>query len=339
AEDIYFSFEQYQKADCPFQSAFNTVKNIKVNQVNDRFIIQLVLDKYSAKFLSSDLPVFKLLPKQEILQQPQKFSQNPVGSGSYTFVKADANVIELSAKNPKALVLPKTTNIMFKIIRDDFTRYQKMLNGEVDIAQSEISPEKVKNFENKKEKFQVFKYPGLSFTYLLLNLEDPIIKEFQARSAIAHAINRKEIIDYKLEGLALPATSILTPANPFFNSQLRPIPFALQKAKEIINSLRQKELHLTLKTSNDASAVDVGRVIVNQLKSAGIDVDLQSFEWGTFYGDITKGNFQMATMRWIGAIDPDIYRVALHSKEAPPGRNRGHYKNKLLDQLLEKGLT
>ena len=297
------------------------------------------LEEYSAKFLSSDLPVLKLLPKKELEANPDAFAKNPIGTGSFKLVKADSTLVEIEANEKNPLVKPKTQKVLFKVIRDDFTRYQKMFNGEVDISQSEIPLEKVKNFEKKRDKFQIFKYPGLSFTYLLLNLEDPLIKKFQARRAIAHAINRKEIIDFKLEGYALPATSILTPSNPFFNQQLKPIPFALQKAQELIKELQTENIKLVLKTSNSPSAVDVGRVIVNHLAKAGVTADLQSFEWGTFYGDIMKGNFQMATMRWVGAIDPDIYRVALHSGEVPPGRNRGHYKNNRLDSLLEKGLA
>ena len=43
-------------------------------------------------------------------------------------------------------------------------------------------------------------------------------------------------------------------------------------------------------------------------------------------------------MNWSGATDPDIYRVALHSKQWPPGRNRGYYANSEVDSLLDKGL-
>ena len=39
-------------------------------------------------------------------------------------------------------------------------------------------------------------------------------------------------------------------------------------------------------------------------------------------------------------MDPDIYRLAFHSKEHPKkGRNRGFYENKHLDQLLDQGVT
>ncbi len=346
SEDILFSIEEYKKDSCPFQAAFKDVDEVKVEETKEGLKLSLKLKQYSAKFLTSDLPTFKILPKQEVLSNQNDYSRFPLGSGPYRITKNDSNQIELE-KNKYYTQEPsehskqssRIQKLVFKIIRDDFTRYQKMVNGEVDIAQSEIPLEKVKLFEEKSDQFTVFKYPGLSFTYILLNLNDPKIKKLGARQAIAHAINRKEIIDFKLEGHGLLATSILTPTNPFFNKQLNPVPYALDKAKELINKLSLSESKLILKTSNSASAVDIGKVIVNQLQMAGIPADLQSYEWGTFYGDVSKGNFQLATMRWVGAIDPDIYRVALHSQEIENGRNRGGYTNRKLDNLLEGGLS
>jgi peptide/nickel transport system substrate-binding protein len=338
-EDLRFSFSEYQKDNCPFQSSFKDIKNLNIKTLGEVLVIEFELSQFSAKFLSSDLPVFKILPKKEILEKPDEFAKNPMGTGPFKLNKIDANSVDLNVNEYFFSAKPKLSKMIFKIIRDDFTRYQKMINGEIDIAQSEIPLEKVKSFEEKREVFTVYKYPGLSFTYILLNLNDPVIKQFQARKAIAHAINTKEIIDFKLEGLGLQATSILTPSNPYFNNQLKPISFAVDLAKSIIENLKLKELKLVLKTSNTPAAVDIGKVIVNQLNQTGVTAELQSFEWGTFYGDITSGNFQLATMRWVGAIDPDIYRVALHSSEAPPGRNRGNYRNQKLDKLLDEGLS
>ena len=42
-------------------------------------------------------------------------------------------------------------------------------------------------------------------------------------------------------------------------------------------------------------------------------------------------------MKWIGAIDPDIYRYVFYSNSIPPeGANRGHYANPELDKLIIK---
>jgi peptide/nickel transport system substrate-binding protein len=67
-----------------------------------------------------------------------------------------------------------------------------------------------------------------------------------------------------------------------------------------------------------------------------VPVQVQSFEWGTFYRDIKSGNYDLALMKWVGVIDPDQYNIAFHSNEFPPGRNRGYYSNTKVDSLLDE---
>ena len=42
--------------------------------------------------------------------------------------------------------------------------------------------------------------------------------------------------------------------------------------------------------------------------AVGIDVDIRTYDWGTFYGDIKTGNFQMYSLAWVGINLPDIFR-------------------------------
>jgi len=223
-------------------------------------------------------------------------------------------------------------NFVFKVIKDDFTRSQKLLKGELDLAIAELPPDMVKRLEKEhSDQLKVYTYPGLSMTYILLNLKDKILSDQKVRKAIGQAIDRDQVIEYKLQGLGQAATSLLTPNNPFFNKDLVNAKHSPEEAGKVLKTLGT----LSFKTSSNPMAVDHGKVLANQLEKSGLKVNLQSFEWGTFYNDVKTGNFQMATMKWVGAFDPDIYRIAFHSDELPPGRNRSHYQNKKLDSLLE----
>ncbi|MCB0413620.1 MAG: ABC transporter substrate-binding protein [Bdellovibrionales bacterium] len=343
SEDISFSIDEFKKTSCPFHSAFTNIKNSSIEQVTKDqttfFKVKLTLETYNAKFITSDLPVFKILPKKEVLELKDKFKDTLIGSGSYTLKDRSSQQIVLAA-NPYASEKASMKLLIFKIIKDDFTRYQKLLKGNIDIVQSDIPLDKVSEFEKRSSEFNIYKTPGLAMTYLLVNLKDPLLQEHKLRLAIARGINRSEIIQYKLEGYAKKATSILTPANPYFNSDLAEIEYDLDTAKKLIKELGLEGKVLTLKTSNNPSSIENGKVIAHQLNKIGLEIKLQSYEWGTFYGDVKNGNYQLATMRWVGAIDPDVYRIAFHSDELPPkGRNRGFYKNKNLDQLLNEGIT
>ena len=348
---------------------------IKAKKEEEGFLVlEIKLKRESAKFLRADLPIFKILP-HDLASQPD-FHKKPVGTGPFKLKSQNAHQLVFSKsyledpslsgpKLPKKLIKsgfflysipiipfyePQTTRermmsikeVVFKIVRDDFTLFQKMLNEELDVAQSEISFQKSSYFLNKKDRFQVFQGPGLSTTYLLLNFRDECLKKLKVRQLLARSIDRLKIIQYKLNGFARPAVTLLNPDNEFFNSRLQNPVYSLPKAKAIWKQLpkncRQKTF--SLKMSHARSAVDHGKALTLQLKKAGLKIKQESYEWGRFYSDLNAGQFQIALLKWVGVIDPDIYRVAFHSKEqAPKGRNRGFYKNPRVDRLLEKGIV
>ncbi len=333
AEDLIYTFKFYQSEKSPYKSALKTISNLKVDFTKVIPTLSFTVSKYSAALLG-DLTLIKILPKHVVEQYGEDFSQHLVGSGSFAFVSQSANEIVLDSRAEHVLIVPAIKKVVFKIIQDDNTRYLQTLKGNIDIVQTGIPLSKVKSFENKPD-FEIFTYVGPSMNYLLLNFKDPLLKEKKIREEIDKAINRNEIISYKLEGFGIPATSILPPNNPFFNSDLKPTAFDSTVSKDPL----LKNAQFTLKTSNNQETVEIGKVLASQLEKIGIQTKLQSYEWGTFYDDVKKGNFQVAMMRWVGTLDPDIYRDAFHSSEVPPGRNRGSYVNKDLDRLLEDGLA
>ena len=59
-------------------------------------------------------------------------------------------------------------------------------------------------------------------------------------------------------------------------------------------------------------------VLQQQMRAAGIRLNIRSAEFGTFYADVTRGAFQIYALRWIGSNeDPDIFRYAYASGSFP----------------------
>lgn len=339
-DDLLFSFEEYRSEKSPFSSSFKIIESVNVELRKERFVLKIKLKTESAKFLSSDLPVLRILPKKEVLSAGPDFQKNPFGTGPFKLKTRDSSQLILSARSDR-IPSPMIDEVTFKIIRDDFTRFQKMLNEEIDVAQSEISFQKINRFSDRKDHFRVFQRPGLSMTYLLINFKDECLKIKDMRRVLALSLDRLEIIQHKLKGFARVATTILGSNNFFFNKDIKNPSYDLDGSVEIFNRLplscRQKTF--LFKTSSARSAMDHGKVLALQLKKAGLKIQMESFEWGTFYGDLNAGRFQLALLKWVGAVDPDIYRLAFHSNEHPPkGRNRGFYHNEILDQLLDQGM-
>ena len=99
--------------------------------------------------------------------------------------------------------------------------------------------------------------------------------------------------------------------------------------------------HVTMKTSTEEDTRLLAAVLQQQLAKVGIALDLRSYEFATFYSDVTRGAFQMYSLRWIGGNEqPDIFSYVFATKNfSPKGGNRGHYSNARLDALLDDATT
>ncbi len=94
--------------------------------------------------------------------------------------------------------------------------------------------------------------------------------------------------------------------------------------------------HITLKSSTDETTRLLAAVLQSQFAQVGVRLDLRSYEFATFYADITRGSFQIAPSRRIGCKEsPDILSYAYSTSHQPPhGANRGFYSNAKVDALL-----
>ena len=274
------------------------------------------------------------------------FQKKPIGTGPFRFVSYAHEEEVVLAANPDYFRGPPTVRrVSFKVIPDATTRALELRKGSVDIGQNVLPPDFVKALEREPH-LRVETAPGTNYQYLALNMKDPLLVDKRVRKAIASAVPREDLIRYYWRDLVTPASGLLPPNHWAFESNVETYPHDPARARQLLDEAGlldpdgpgpQTRFKLTFKTSTDESTRQVAAVIQQQLKEVGIQVDLRSYEFGTFYGDIVRGNFQMFTLRWIGGNnDPDLFERVFHSREAPPkGYNRGRYENPRVDALIE----
>jgi peptide/nickel transport system substrate-binding protein len=78
-------------------------------------------------------------------------------------------------------------------------------------------------------------------------------------------------------------------------------------------------------------------VLQQQWRDIGVELEIKTFEFATFFADVQKGAFQLYSLRWIGGNnDPDIFQYVFHSAFTPPrGANRSDYANPEVDALID----
>jgi peptide/nickel transport system substrate-binding protein len=271
----------------------------------------------------------------------------PVGTGPYRFVRYDTDdKIVLSAFEGFWNGRPRNAGIVVKVIPDDTMRGLDLRKGATDLVINDLPTDIVHQLSQDGE-FQVEPSPGLDLSYIGFNMRDPILADRRVRHAIGYAINREAIIKYMRRGLARPASGLLPDQAWAFEPDVHRFTHDPDRARRLLDDAGyrdpdgdgpQPRIRLSLKISTNEETRLQSTVVQEDLRRVGIELELRSYEFATFYADVVKGNFQMFSMIWAGGAlaDPDLLRRVFHSDQIPPlGFNRGYYKNADVDRLID----
>lgn len=276
-------------------------------------------------------------PLPELLIGTGPFSIEGISPGERIALKANPHYWEGK---------PSVSGLIFKIIPDAMVRALEFKKGSVDFLQNDIEPDMLP-WLKEKANASVQILQGTTFQYIGINLEHPILKHREVRAAIACGIEREAIIRHLLKGLATPASGLLSPLHWAYEPSVARLSYDPERAKQLLDQAGYPDpdgdgpkprFKLSYKTTNLDLRRRVAEALKEQLSRIGIELEVRTYEWGTFYEDIKRGNFHLYSLSWVGITDPDIYFNLFHSRSVPPnGDNRGRYRNPETDRLLEKG--
>ena len=328
AQDVKATYDSFLNLkDSPHAAEYVNIQSITALDENSLIFKLKQADKhFPSKLLIGILPA-------DLIAKQHDFSHNPVGSGALKFISWGNKLILQRLKDSQIISLLE--------VKDPTVRVLKLLHGEVDLLQGELPPELVKHLQSKPE-VVVKTGKGANFSYLGLNFNDPILKSSKVRQAIAHAINRPAIIEKVMIQHSRIADQILPPEHytnqGFSNPSPEDFNYNPAKAKQLLIEAGVKlPLKLVYKTSTDAQRVRFATIMQAQMQPAGIELEIRSLDWGTFFADVKAGNFQLYGLTWVGIKTPEIYSKAFGSQYFPPnGFNRGRYADAELDQLLSE---
>ena len=272
-----------------------------------------------------------------------ELARRPVGSGPFRFVSASQDEDVVLERNPDYWAgPPRIERVRFRVVPDTTTRALELRKGTADLALNSLTADMVEALRGEKH-LRVLREPGNTYQYIALNLESKNLP-LPVRQAISYAINREPLIGYLWRDLVRPANSILPPQHWAYAPDLPSYSYNPLKAQELLDNSGYPagpdgvRLRLEMKTSTEQIARELAAVLQEQLRQVGIALEIRSYEFATFYADITQGNFDLYSLRWVaGNDDPDIFEYCFHSKKIPPaGANRGHYVNPEVDRLIEQ---
>jgi peptide/nickel transport system substrate-binding protein len=269
-----------------------------------------------------------------------------VGAGPYVLRELTPYRAELDA-NPYAREPPRIPHLELAFVTDSAARILMLVGGSADLLENAVRMDLVSEV-GERGRVHVETAPSLLLTYMLLNNDDPILRDLRVREAIALAIDRPAIIDARFEGRAVLATGLLPPSHWAYNPDVPRWNRDLPRARALLDAAGHPpgpdgvRFHLVYKTSADLFRVAIAHVLAAQLGEVGIAVEVRPFEFATFFADIKKGHYQIATMQTTPITEPDFYLAYFASSRIPDAsdpdaQNRWHYRNAELDRVTAEG--
>jgi ABC-type transport system substrate-binding protein len=197
------------------------------------------------------------------------------------------------------------------------------------------------------EGYKVMEKEGLTFVYIALNNQIEPFNDVRVRQALNYAINKTAVIEAALGGHGTEPDSCLSSLMSGHYSVGEVYPYDQERAKDLLEEAGYTNgFESTLWTIDRPEARLMAQVVQAQLKEVGIDINIQTKEWGTLIGESIENynetGLEMTYWHWMTATG-DISGVLpwLVTTESWPttyggrGYNIGLYSNEEVDIFIQ----
>jgi peptide/nickel transport system substrate-binding protein len=331
AEAVKFNFERNMAST---STRKNELKEIDKIEVLDNKTVKIQLKRPYAPFLSvlTDRAGMMVSPAA-VKKYGDDFVNHPVGTGPFVFkerVKGSTITLE---KNPNYWQkgLPYLDKVVYKILSDSNVAYMNLKSGQVDIT-NKFPYKEIENVKNDPKIF-VVNQPGQGYQGLHLNVTKAPFHKKELRQAVDLLIDREALVKVALSGAGTPAHSPFAPKHFAYGDSDKFEKPNVEKAKELLKQAGVPDgFSFTLKIGTSPTNQQIGQMIQNMLKPAGITVNLEKVEFGALIEQTKSGNYEASAIGWSGRTDPDlnIYDFTVTGGSG----NYSGYSNPTVDKLL-----
>ncbi len=306
----------------------------------------------------------------------QDSNENPVGSGMYRLKGYDQNQVVYERDDNwwgiEYFGKPGPRYIVYMRVASNNVALAMLVRSEIDWSNFFLPgvPQLVKKYSFIKTWYKDKPYylPA-NVAFLFLNNQKYPLNVTEFRRAMAYAINVQQIVDRVYEGAVLPSNPVGFLPIPAWQKYYaedvvaeKGFKYDPEKAKEILDRLGFRDVDgdgLREAPSGDkvkltiivpygwTDWMEAARIIAEDLRAVGIDVEAKFPDFSKYYDDLTKGEFDLAINNFNSMVSPSpwtMYNWIFYVDVPPVGKNSysgnfGRYKNAEVAELLEKILV
>ncbi|MGE0725603.1 MAG: ABC transporter substrate-binding protein, partial [Alphaproteobacteria bacterium] len=235
----------------------------------------------------------------------------PVGTGPFRFerwAKGDRIVLAKNEAHRDAARIA-LRQVTFRLIGDPSAQVAALLAGDVD-AFPNIGAAEALGRLRADGRFTVKAGLTEGETILAINNRKKPFDDVRVRRAIAHAIDRKAIVDGAMQGNGVPIGSHFSPAHPAYVDLTGMYPHDVAKAKALLAEAGLANgFETTLRLPPPAYARRGGEIVASQLAAVGIKARIEPVEWAQWLTTVFRGgrDFDLTIVSHTEPLDIDIY--------------------------------
>ncbi|TMV89104.1 ABC transporter substrate-binding protein [Thioclava sp. BHET1] len=304
AKDVKFSLDR-ARADDSVNAQKQLFAGIEQVTVIDPLTVEVTL-----KAPDGALP-FKLAWGDAVMVAPESAADNathPIGTGPFMFKDwAKGDHVTLSAYEGYWGQPPKLREATFRFISDPTAAFSALMAGDVDAFPNYPAPETAAQFK-ADPRFKLIIGSTEGETILAMNERNPPLNDTRVRAAIAHALNRADIINGAMFGYGTPIGTHFAPHNPAYVDLTALSNYDPAESKALLKEAGVSDLTLRMALPPPSYARRSGEIIQAELAAVGIQTKITNMEWADWLERVFKGHdFDLTVVSHTEPMDIGIY--------------------------------
>jgi ABC-type transport system substrate-binding protein len=339
AEDVKYAID-YTVNPKNGATGLKQLEVIQRVEVPDKHTIRLVLKSPSPSFLYalSSIQSFAVVPKGSLPEGVSQLNRYPAGTGPFKFTEWQPRqriVFERYEDywGHKAWA----DRVVLRPIADETVRFTALQAGDVDLV--ERTPyEWVKEVRDGKIKGVGYAEASTAgFRRLVFNVTAPPFDNKKLRQAIAHAVNKKELMEAAFYGFGAPADQKYPRGHSWYIEGVPTPQYDLERARTLVQDSGYRGQAVKFMTEQGVAYEAQAVALQAQLKRVGIDLKVETLDYGSYVQRWRSGEFEMKFAG--GSVDPDpsrVYISELTCERDPKKRadNQSAYCDREVDALF-----
>ena len=243
-----------------------------------------------------------------------KNNRFPLGTGPYRFEKwVTGSRISLVRNDNYYGKKPAINRIVFRVVPEANVALQMLKKGDLEVMGIRaIQWVRQTNSEKFKNSFYKFEYYTPNYSYIGWNARRKPFDDRRVRVAIGYFINRDDILKKLSFGLGKRVAGTFFIKSKYYNHSLVPRKYNHKKGRRLLAEAGWqdsdndgwidkdgKKFTFTFTISSGSKFAErLATIMKEDLSKAGIDMEINRFEWAVFVQKLNKRDFDAVILRW-----------------------------------------